>query len=161
MQTIDPETRGHRLAVQIVSFEPLEALGQRDFVRIKGTSRCSDEELREARQLITPFDPKPGRRYGAADTRYVTADVVVRKVRGRWQASLNRDVLPKLRVNQHYAQLLWPNANRRRQEPLAGIQEARWFVKNIQQRFETIVRVSQAIVDLAAFFDHGEGCHEA
>lgn len=156
LQTIDPETRGHRLAVQIVS-NHLEALGQRDFVRIKRVLRCSDEELREARQLITSLDPKPGRRYGAADTRYVTADVVVRKVRGRWQASLNRDVLPKLRVNQHYAQLLGQTRTGDGKNLSGQLQEARWLVKNIQQRFETIVRVSQAIVDLQRhFFDHGE-----
>jgi RNA polymerase sigma-54 factor len=156
LQAIDPETPGQVLARQIVA-NHLDLLGQRDLARIKRLLRCSDEELREARHLITSLDPKPGRRYGVADTRYVTADVVVRKVRGKWQASLNRDVLPKLRVNQHYAQLLGQTRSSEGKNLAGQLQEARWLVKNVQQRFDTIVRVAQAIVDLQRhFFDHGE-----
>ncbi len=156
LETIDEGARGLAVARQLVA-NHLDLLGQRDFSRLKRVLRCSDEELREARQLITSLDPRPGRRYGSADTRYITADVIVRKVRGKWQASLNRDVLPRFRVNQHYAQLL-AQARTGDSKNLAGqLQEARWLVKNVQQRFDTIVRVAQAIVDLQRhFFDHGE-----
>jgi RNA polymerase sigma-54 factor len=83
-------------------------------------------------------------------------DVVVRKLRGRWSASLNGEAMPKLRVNQLYASIL--QQNRGSGGALTGqLQEARWLIKNVQQRFDTILRVSQAIVDQQRqFFDHGE-----
>ncbi len=156
LKSLDPGTPGSGLAQQIVA-NHLDTLGQRDFTRLKRLLRCSDEELRHARQLIISLDPKPGRRFGTAETRYITADVVVRKVRGKWQAALNRDVLPRFRVNQHYAQLLGQTRNGDGKNLAGQLQEARWLVKNVQQRFDTIVRVAQAIVDLQRhFFDHGE-----
>ncbi|MBL8514732.1 MAG: RNA polymerase factor sigma-54 [Betaproteobacteria bacterium] len=150
------DTPAFQMARQIAA-QHLDLLGNRDYARLKRLLRCSDEEFRDARQLITSLDPKPGRRYGASDTRYITADVVVRKSRGKWQASLNRDVLPKLRVNQHYARLLGQSRSGDAKNLSGQLQEARWLVKNIQQRFDTILRVAQAIVDLQRhFFDHGE-----
>jgi RNA polymerase sigma-54 factor len=80
----------------------------------------------------------------------------VRKLRGNWVASLNGDAMPRLRINRLYAGIL--QANRNGSKNLAGqLQEAKWLIKNVQQRFDTIGRVSQAIVDRQrAFFDHGE-----
>ncbi len=85
---------------------------------------------------------------------YVTPDVAVKKIRGRWTAILNSDVMPQLRVNEMYAQVLQKN----RGSTLAGqLQEARWLIKNVHQRFDTILRVSQAVVERQkAFFQHGE-----
>src|SRR5690606_37048967 len=86
---------------------------------------------------------------------YVVPDIVVRRAHGTWVATLNGDVLPKLRINDMYAQIL--KRNRGSNAALSGqLQEARWLVKNVQQRFDTILRVSQAIVDRQqAFFSHG------
>jgi len=83
-------------------------------------------------------------------------DVLVRRVRGNWEASLNPEVMPKLRINDMYAQILKRNRSGGGSGLSAQLQEARWLVKNVQQRFETIQRVAQAVVDRQkAFFTHG------
>jgi RNA polymerase sigma-54 factor len=141
------------LALRIVCGH-IDLLAGRDFVKLKKLVECDDEQLREAQFLIRSLNPRPGARYAALDTRYIMPDVVVRKVRGQWTASINSDAYPRLRVNSLYAQIL----SRQRGSSLAGhLQEARWLIKNVQQRFDTILRVAQAIVDRQRrFFEHGE-----
>ncbi|MDR1462321.1 MAG: RNA polymerase factor sigma-54, partial [Azoarcus sp.] len=119
-------------------------------------AQCDDNALREAQTLIRSLDPHPGSRHSSEETRYVLPDVVVRKIRGHWTVFLNHEAMPKLRINQLYASLL--RQNKDRSSGLAGqLQEARWLIKNVQQRFDTILRVSQAIVDQQRqFFDHGD-----
>jgi RNA polymerase sigma-54 factor len=94
------------------------------------------------------------------DTRYVVPDVVVRKIRNTWKVTLNGEAMPRLRINRMYADILQSQRSGRGGSPssLAGqLQEAKWLIKNVLQRFDTIQRVSQAIVDRQrAFFDHGE-----
>ncbi|PTD95971.1 RNA polymerase factor sigma-54 [Pseudothauera lacus] len=143
------------LALRIVDGH-LELLAERNFVKLKRLLSCDDDALRAAHALICRLDPHPGSRYAAQETRYVIPDVVVRKLRGRWQVNLNPEAMPKLRINALYAQLL--QQNRGNGGGLTGqLQEARWLIKNVQQRFDTILRVSQAIVDQQRqFFDHGE-----
>jgi RNA polymerase sigma-54 factor len=132
-------------------------LAAKDFTRLKKLLRCDDRTLRHAREIITSLDPKPGRRFSTADIRYVVPDVIVRRSRGKWIASLNREAVPRLRVNQQYARLLQQNRAGDGKNLAGQLQEARWLVKNVQQRFDTILRVSQAIVDRQRhFFDHGE-----
>ena len=134
----------------------LDALAARDYARIKRTLRCDDDLLREAQGLIRQLSPRPGANYATDAPGYVIPDVVVRKVRDSWVASLNTEVMPRLRINEMYADIL--RRNRGNHSELSGrLQEARWLVKNVQQRFDTILRVSQAIVDRQrAFFSHGE-----
>ncbi|HQO29118.1 MAG TPA: RNA polymerase factor sigma-54 [Accumulibacter sp.] len=141
------------LALEIVSHH-LELLANRDFVRLKRLTTCDDEQLRAAHSLIRSLNPRPGAQYTSAETRYVTPDVIVRRVRGSWTTSINAEAFPRLRVNSLYAQLL----GRQSGSGLAGqLQEARWLIRNVQQRFDTILRVAQAIVDRQRqFFDHGE-----
>jgi RNA polymerase sigma-54 factor len=84
-------------------------------------------------------------------------DVLVKKVRGRWRAILNQDAMPKLRVNKMYADLVHRSRDAEGKNLSGQLQEARWLVKNIQQRFETILKVTEAIVENQRhFFDHGE-----
>ena len=84
-------------------------------------------------------------------------DVAVRKSKGVWVASLNSEAMPKLRINRMYADILQSNKNNSGGQLSQQLQEARWLIKNVQQRFETILRVSQAIVDRQRhFFEHGE-----
>jgi RNA polymerase sigma-54 factor len=134
----------------------LDALGARDYPRIKRALRCDDDMLREAQALIRQLSPRPGANFAGEAAGYVIPDVVVRKVREGWVASLNQEVMPRLRINEMYADIL--RRNRGNHSELSGrLQEARWLVKNVQQRFDTILRVSQAIVDRQrAFFSHGE-----
>ncbi len=143
------------LALLVVN-QHLELLAERNFVRLKKLTGCNDEALRAAHALIRSLDPHPGTQHSAEETRYVLPDVVVRKLRGRWTVALNAEAMPRLRVNQLYASIL--QHNRGQNGGLPGqLQEARWLIKNVQQRFDTILRVSQAIVDQQRqFFDHGE-----
>ena len=135
----------------------LEQLAARDFVRIKKALGCDDEALREAHALVRSLNPRPGAQYSAIDTRYVIPDVSVKKVRGRWTAALNGEAMPRLRINRLYADLLRQSRAGKSSGLTGQLQEAKWLIKNVQQRFETILRVSQAIVDRQrAFFDHGE-----
>ncbi|WP_374481473.1 RNA polymerase factor sigma-54 [Zoogloea sp.] len=150
-----PTSEARDLAIAIVS-EHLELLAARDFLKIKRALRCSDDTLREAHALILGLNPRPGAQFSQADTRYVVPDVVVRKQRSNWVVSLNPDAMPRLRINQLYAQIL--RDNRGASGSLSShLQEARWLIKNVQQRFDTIQRVSQAIVDRQRqFFDYGD-----
>ena len=143
------------LALAIVA-DHLELLAARDFLKLKRALRCNDDELREAHALILGLNPRPGAQFAQSDTRYVVPDVVVRKVRNSWVVSLNPDAMPRLRINNLYAQIL--RDNRGASGSLSShLQEARWLIKNVQQRFDTIQRVSQAIVDRQRqFFDYGD-----
>lgn len=161
-EPLDPvEHAARRLATRIVS-EHLPMLAQRDFVRLKRQYACSDEELRYAHQVICRLNPHPGVAFGQAQADYVVPDVILKRSRDRWVAALNPEVMPRLRVNQAYADIFKrekkDSADSGQHAQWAGrLQEARWLIRNIQQRFETILRVSQAIVERQqAFFTHGE-----
>jgi len=149
----DPE---QNLALQIVE-KHLELLAARDYTRLKGATGADDDQLRAAQRLIQALNPRPGAAFAKVEARYVIPDVVVKKVRNVWRASLNPDAMPRLRINRLYAEI----AASARAGAGAGVssqlQEARWLIKNVQQRFDTILRVSQAIVDRQRhFLEHGE-----
>ncbi len=150
-----PAARPLALARAIVR-EHLQLLGTKDYTRLRRALHCDDDELRDAQALIRQLAPRPGAAFSIDEPTYVVPDVIVRRGRNGWLASLNPDVMPKLRVNEAYAQIL------RRNRGAAGglsaqLQEARWLIKNIQQRYDTILRVSQAIVERQqAYFSHGE-----
>jgi RNA polymerase sigma-54 factor len=152
-----PATVEHRdAAIELVS-KHLDVLAARDFNRLRRLLGVTEDELRDIRTLILTLDPKPGRNYGGGDVRYVVPDVVVRKVGGRWAASLNRDAMPRLRVNKMYADILQASRENGGKHLAGQLQEARWLIKNVQQRFDTILRVTQSIVDRQKnFFEHGE-----
>ncbi len=143
-------------AIELVT-KHLDVLAARDFNRLKRLLAVSEDDLREVRALILTLDPKPGRAFGSGDVRYVIPDVVVRKVGGRWLAALNRDAMPRLRINKMYADILQASRENGGKHLSGQLQEARWLIKNVQQRFDTILRVTQAIVDRQKnFFEHGE-----
>lgn len=134
----------------------LELLAARDFNKIMRLLACDETSLRAAQALIVSLDPHPGARFAALEARYVIPDVIVKKLRGRWTAYINPDAFPRLRVNRLYAEIL--ARQRRGNGNLSGqLQEARWLIKNVQQRFDTILRVAEAIVERQRqFFEHGE-----
>ena len=142
------------LALQICD-KHLELLAARDYARLKNLTGCAEDTLRAAQQLIRGLNPRPGAAFAQVEARYVVPDVIVKKVRGSWRASLNPDAMPKLRINRLYAEIA---AGARSGQGLSSqLQEARWLIKNVQQRFDTILRVSQAIVDRQKhFLEHGE-----
>jgi RNA polymerase sigma-54 factor len=122
----------------------------------------ADEDLlRQAQTLIVGLEPKPGRQFSRAEANIIVPDVVVQKSGRNWKVVLNPDVMPKLRINDLYANAIRHQRGASLNGAAAGLnsrlQEARWFVKNIMQRFDTIQRVSQAIVERQkSFFTHGE-----
>jgi RNA polymerase sigma-54 factor len=135
----------------------LDLLAARDVGKLKKMLGIDDLTLRAARTLILSLNPRPGAAFGADETHYVIPDVYVRKVKGMWIASLNADAMPKLRVNRVYADILARHRESGGSQLATQLQEARWLIKNVQQRFDTILRVSQAIVDRQKhFFEHGE-----
>jgi RNA polymerase sigma-54 factor len=144
------------LALRICE-QHLELLASRDYVRLKSLTGAGDEALRAAQALIRGLNPRPGAAFAKLEARYVIPDVVVRKVKGVWRASLNQEAMPRLRVNRLYAQLAARPRSSGGNALATQLQEARWLIKNVLQRFDTILRVSQAIVDRQRnFLEHGE-----
>ncbi len=176
LQSLDPPGVGARnprecLLLQLANLPPspdntlaraivrdhLEQLANRDYARIKKALGCDDTALRDAQTLIRSLNPRPGAQFAPLDTRYIVPDVIVRKQRGGWVVQLNQEAMPRLRINRLYADLLRKQRSNGGGNLAGQLQEAKWLIKNVQQRFDTIARVSQAIVDRQrAFFDHGE-----
>jgi len=152
-----PQDSPHLAAALETARDHLETLAARDFARLKKLPRCDDAVLRAVQKLITGLNPKPGRDFSSEETRYVVSDVIVKKVKGVWLAALNPDAMPRLRINRLYAEILQRNRNAGSQQLASQLQEAKWLIKNVQQRFDTILRVAQAIVDRQRqFLEHGE-----
>jgi len=149
------QLEGKKLALEIARSH-LQLLGNHDFPRLKKILGCRDELLKTAQHLIEQCNPHPAADFIISEARYVIPDIIVRKQRNQWTASLNPDAIPKLRVHRVYADIL--NKTRDQSGQLSTqLQEARWLIKNIQQRFDTILRVSEAIVERQRhFFEHGE-----
>jgi len=156
LKALPAKTPARELAIGIVHAH-LDALAAHDYARLKRQLHCDDESLREAQHLIQSLNPHPGAEYAATETRYIVPDVIVRKVKNAWVASLNSEAMPKLRINRMYAEILQNKLHSAVGQMSGQLQEARWLIKNVQQRFETILRVAQAIVERQRhFLDHGE-----
>ena len=152
-----PRCEAQMIAI-IICKQHLSLLARRDTKKLMAATGADENLLREAQALIVALEPKPGRPFSRAEANIIVPDVIVQKSGRNWKVSLNPDVMPKLRINDLYASAV------RQQRGLNGsaaglntrLQEARWFMKNIQQRFDTILRVSQAIVERQkSFFTHG------
>jgi RNA polymerase sigma-54 factor len=152
-----PEVTPYRVEALKVVDGHLALLANRDFTKLKRLLHTDDAGVRGVRDLVRSLNPRPGAAFARAEANYVIPDVVVRKVRGQWVASLNEAAMPKLRLNRIYADILTRNRDASNQQLAAQLQEAKWLIRNVQQRFETILRVAQAIVDRQRrFFEHGE-----
>jgi RNA polymerase sigma-54 factor len=152
-----PEAR----AAMLICEQPLELMAKRDVKRLCAACGLDDAMVRQALGLIARLEPKPGRRFVNLERQVVVPDVLVTRSGRGFKVVLNPEVMPRLRVHDIYANALRHGrggssdaANASMQQRL---QEARWFIKNIQQRFDTILRVSTAIVERQRnFFMHGE-----
>jgi RNA polymerase sigma-54 factor len=146
--------------------QPMDLLARRDIKHLMPLCHASDAVVRAAIALIGRLEPKPGRRFVDVERNIVVPDVLVTKVgngtQAKFQVRLNPEVMPRLRVHDIYANAL--KGHKAGGSEAANVlalqqrlQEARWFIKNIQQRFDTILRVSSAIVERQkSFFSHGE-----
>jgi len=156
-----PRSEAQMIAI-IVCKQHLDLLARRDMKKLMAATGADETLLKEAQGIITSLEPKPARPFARAEANIIVPDVIVQKSGRNWKVVLNPDVMPKLRINDLYAQAIRSS----RGSGGAGgagaglssrLQEARWFMKNIQQRFDTIQRVSQAIVERQkSFFTHGE-----
>jgi RNA polymerase sigma-54 factor len=160
LQDSDDSSAACDTALRICA-QPMELLARRDVKRLSQLCGDSDAQVRAAIGLITRLEPKPGRRFVDVERNVVIPDVLVTKAgRGqqvRFRVQLNPDVMPRLRVHDVYAGALKAHKGEGHQALQQRLQEARWFIKNIQQRFDTILRVSNAIVERQKnFFVHGE-----
>ena len=142
--------------------QPMALLAKRDVKRLAHLCKCTEEVIKSAMARIARLDPKPGRRFANVERNLVVPDVIVTKSGRSFKVSLNSDVMPRLRVHDIYAGVLKQHGGRGGSGAAGAalqqrLQEARWFIKNIQQRFDTILRVSSAIVERQRnFFSHGE-----
>jgi RNA polymerase sigma-54 factor len=136
----------------------LENVGARDWARLKKLLKITDAELNESVQLIKSLQHDPAAQFGQSIDSTLVPDVIVKNHKGKWQVALNPASTPKININEEYAKVIRENKGH---EDIGGIQqklqEARWLVKNVLQRSETILKVAKAIVDRQQnFFNHGE-----
>ena len=152
-----PESTPFRAEAQTVVTEHLPLLAARDFAKLKRILHTDDAGVRSVRALVMSLNPRPGAAFAKSEANFVIPDVIVKKVRGKWMAALNEAAMPKLRLNRIYADILTRNRDSSNQQLSAQLQEAKWLIRNVQQRFETILRVAQAIVERQRrFFEHGD-----
>ena len=153
-----PANTAHLALATVVAKNHLPALGGRDFTKLRKELACDESTLKNVQQLITSLNPRPGSAFSIIGSEhYIQHEVIVKKIKGIWIATLNDGVIPKLKINQLYASILKRNRDSSSQYLQSQMQEAKWMIKNIQQRFSTILRVSQAIVDRQRnFLEYGE-----
>jgi RNA polymerase sigma-54 factor len=153
-----PTDTPHLALAKAVADKHLSLLGSRDFLKLRKELACDEATLKQVQQLITSLNPRPGAIFShIGSEQYIQHEVIVKKMKGIWIATLNESVIPKLKINQLYAGILKRNRDSSSQYLQSQMQEAKWMIKNIQQRFSTILRVSQAIVDRQRnFLEYGE-----
>jgi RNA polymerase sigma-54 factor len=153
---LDPdEHAGRALALRIVE-RHLDLLAAHDFQRLQRELGCEESALQAATVLLRGLTPRPGAGFGADETQFVVADVIVQQQKGKWVASINPEVIPRIHVSRFYASILKGGREGGGSPVSQQLREARWLVRNIEQRFQTIQRVAQAIVDhQSRFFDYG------
>ncbi|MGF6598803.1 RNA polymerase sigma-54 factor [Paraburkholderia sp. GAS448] len=150
------DTPGRDVALQVVGHH-LKRLARREQAELQKQIGCSADELRIACALVRKLDPRPGNFYGYAEDSYVVPDVIVHKVRNKWVVTINPAVMPRARIHRKYAELFAQSAGASRSPLAQQLQEARWLIRNAQQRFDTIQRVAESIVaHQRAFFQYGE-----
>lgn len=153
----DPRRVALIAVAQAIVRQPLEWLARRDWRRLAQACGAGEEDTRAAMALVARLEPRPGRRFAPVERNVIAPDVIVRHTPQGLRVQLNPAVLPRLAVHEAYASALRGHRGSEGHQALQQrLQEARWFIRNIQQRFDSILRVSQAIVRRQhKFFEHG------
>lgn len=155
LEQFAPTTPQRELALRIVSDE-LDLLARNDIPRLARRLHADEDETAAAALLIRGLDPRPGAALDTTPVEYIAPDVYARKLGGRWQVSLNPDSQPKLGLNQHYCSLIAQARGNDASWMRGQLQEARWLLKSLESRAETLVKVADAIVRRqSAFLDYG------
>ncbi|HEY5644303.1 MAG TPA: RNA polymerase factor sigma-54 [Pseudomonadales bacterium] len=157
LEALAPDTpwRGEAIALVV---EHLDLLAARDFTSLKRRTRLDEQDLAQVVALIQSLNPRPGSSIGGELPEYVIPDVIVHKEKGRWQVELNPEATPKIRINEFYASMI----KRADSSPdnvylKDNLQEARWFLKSLQSRHETLLKVATKIVEhQRGFLEYGE-----
>ncbi|KTC86130.1 MULTISPECIES: RNA polymerase factor sigma-54 [Legionella] len=145
------------LAKRIIH-DDIALLGQHNYRQLMKNHQSNEIHLDKALQIIQRLNPKPGNLIQQEVTEYIVPDITVKKINGSWQATLNPNTLPRLSINNHYASLIQRADNSADNQFLKNnLQEARWFLKSIQSRQETLLKVARCIVEYQQdFLEHGE-----
>lgn len=157
LRELDEETPWLGEATKLVS-EYLDLLAAHDYTQLLKSMKLDKEQLLQVEMLIQSMNPRPGSHLAESETEYVVPDVYVKKNKGAWQVVLNPDAVPSLRVNSLYSGMIKRADNSPDNSSLkAHLQEARWFIKSLQSRSETLLKVSTNIVERQrAFLEYGE-----
>jgi RNA polymerase sigma-54 factor len=144
-------------AVTLATTENLALLANRDYAALRRILKISPEALQRAVQFIQTLNPRPGSTVQSTSASYVVPDVIVKKFKGVWRAELNPDISPRLRINRQYERMIHRGDSSAQNKYLQEqLQQARWFIKSVKSRNETLLKVARTIVDRQrAFFDHG------
>ena len=155
IEQLAPATEGRELARAIVASE-LDLLARRDVGKLASRFGAPEGEVIAAITLVRALDPRPGSRFEPVQAEYITPDAYAMKIGGRWRVSLSPDCQPRLAINQHYCGLI-ARAQRSDAAWLRGqLQEARWLMKSLEARADTLLKVATAIVRTqSAFLDYG------
>jgi RNA polymerase sigma-54 factor len=157
LQLLDCKDSEETRAALAMCRQPMELQAKRDVKRLALLCGFPEDVIKGAMGIIARLDPKPGRRFANVERNIVVPDVIVTKTARGFKVALNSEVMPRLRVHDIYANVMKQHKGQGGQALQQRLQEARWFIKNIQQRFDTILRVSNAIVERQkSFFTHGE-----
>ena len=151
-----PEDTPWLREAKLVLTNYIDQLGNRDYKLIIKEAKLKEAELKEALKLIQQLDPRPGSRIAAEHAEYVIPDVSVFKDHGKWVVTINPDSVPRLKVNQQYAALGKGNSSDS-QYIRSNLQEAKWLIKSLESRNETLLKVAKCIVEHQRdFFEYGE-----
>lgn len=154
LKQLDPETPGLALAIRIARHH-LELVAERELSLLRRELRATDDELAAAIALVKACHPRPGATVSSGSAEYVVPDVFVRRTDHGWAVEINAATLPRVRLNQGYASLIGRNASHASMR--AQLQEARWLLKSLEIRNETLMKVARSIVERqTAFLEHGE-----
>jgi len=154
LRQLDPATAGYALAIEIARHH-LELVAGRELSLLRRELRATEEELASALALVRSCHPRPGATVSAGSAEYVVPDVFVRRTEHGWGVELNPATLPRVRLNHGYASLIGRNASHATMR--AQLQEARWLLKSLEIRHETLMKVARSIIERqTAFLEHGE-----
>ena len=143
---------------RLIISDHLDLLANHDFRTLMRVTRLKEDVLKEAVNLIQSLDPRPGQSIQIGEPEYVIPDVLVRKHNGHWTVELNSDSIPRLQINQHYASMCNNARNDGDSQFIrSNLQDAKWLIKSLESRNDTLLRVSRCIVEQQqAFFEQGE-----
>lgn len=157
LKALPNDTPYHAQAMLLATQDNLALLASRDYTQLRRVLKLPPEELQQAIELIQRLNPRPGSAVQASQAAYVVPDVIVKKVKGVWRADLNPEIAPRLRINRMYERMIHRGDSSQQNRYLQdNLQQARWFIKSLTSRNDTLLKVARMIVDRQrAFFDHG------